>query len=239
MNLSIVFGTYNRFSLLKDCVESCRQSVGDLSYEFVIADGGSTDGSREWLATQNDVVLLGEWRLEGAIQAFNKAFSLASGWAVVNINDDIIIIGDCLKQAYDYLQQHQNEVAQAAFMFDTAFNGQFRRGDVVHGRQAANFGMSQRLIGDYVGWWGNTYHTYGGDTECSIKYWEIGWKVVSLDQCKVHHAQIHDELRRDNDAAGHFWDIWTADRVAQFPKTPLSRKAMEEELARKGIKRLW
>ena len=237
MDLSIVFGTYNRYSLLVDCVESIRQSVGDLSYEIIVVDGGSTDGSREYLAVQPDVVFLGEWHLEGAIKAFNKGFSLAKGWAVVNINDDIIIIGDCLKWAYDYLRQHSEGVAQVAFVFDTAFNGQFRRGDMVHGCQAANFGMSQRILGEYVGWWGTTYHTYGGDTECSAKYWEIGWQVHSLEHCKVHHVEAQDALRRSNDAAPRFWSIWTPERVRQFPTVPKPRSEIEAELAKRG--KLW
>lgn len=234
MDLSIVFGTYNRLRLLKDCVASIRATIGVLEYEIIVADAGSTDGSREWLATQSDVVLLGERHLNGAIVAFNKAFSLARGWAVANINDDIVMIGDCLPRAYDYLRQHSETVAQVAFIFDTALNGQFRVGDTIHGRQAANFGMSQKLLGDYVGWWGTTYHTYGGDTEVSIKYWQIGWRVVSLPECRVHHLQAHDALRRlDNDAAEHFWGFWTADLVGSFPTSPKPRAEIEAEMAKR------
>ena len=154
MNLSIVFGTYNRMAYLVDCIESIRVSAGHLGYEIIVVDGGSTDGSREYLATQPDVVFLGERTLEGAIKAFNKGFSLARGWAVCNINDDIIFIGDCLGRAWQHLQDWQEKVAQVSFCFDTAHDGKFRRGDTPHGRQCANFGISQRVIGDYVGWWG-------------------------------------------------------------------------------------
>lgn len=237
MDLSIVFGTYNRIRYLKDCVEAIRASVGPLRYEIVVADGGSTDGSREYLAVQKDVVLLGEWRLEGAIRAFNKAFSLARGWAVSNINDDVIVIGDCLERAYHYLRELVGAVAQVAFVFDTHLNGQFRRGDTVHGCQAANFGMCQGLLGDYVNWWGTSYHTYGGDTECSIKFWREGWQVHSLDECKVHHMEVHDELRRDNDASEKFWATWTKERVAAFPKKPKSRREIATEVAARG--KLW
>jgi GT2 family glycosyltransferase len=237
MDLSVVFGTHNRLQFLLDCIGAIRSSVGDLKYEIVVVDGGSTDGSREYLAVQQDVVLVGEHVLEGAIKAFNKGFSLTRGWAVANINDDVIVIGDCLKRAYDYLRHFQESVAQVAFIFDVRLSGQFRRGDTVHGCQAANFGMSQKLLGDYVNWWGNTYHTYGGDTECSIKYWEIGWQVHSVGNCKVHHMEVHDALRRPNDAANHFWSVWTPERVAAFPKTPKPRSEIEAEMAKRV--RLW
>lgn len=233
MDLSIVFGTYNRKPYLVDCMESIRASVGDLKYEIVVVDGGSTDGSRELLATQRDVVLLGEWNLEGAIKAFNKGFTLARGWAVANINDDIVFIGDALNRAWHHLRDWQERVAQVAFCFDTCHDGKFRRGDTPYGRQCANFGISQRVIGDYVGWWGRFYHTYGGDTEVSMKYWQLGWQVRHLEDCKVHHAQVVDALRRENDAAKHFFQYWTAERVAAFPTTPtISRDEMERKLVR-------
>ena len=236
MDLSIVFGTYNRRKHLVDCIESIRSSVGSLSYEIIVVDGGSDDGSREYLAVQPDVVFLGERTLDGAIIAFNKGFSFARGWAVVNCNDDNVFIEDCLAKAYRYLCEYRDRVAQVAFAHDEAFNGKFGRGDVVCGKQCANFGMAQRVIGNYVGWWGNTYHTYGGDTEASMKYWELGYTVYFLADCKVHHARVHDDLRRENDAAPHFFAIWTPDRIKAFPDSPVIAR---EEMAKKGLVRLW
>ena len=55
IQLSIVLGTYNRFAHLKECVESVRKYV-TRTYEIVIADGGSTDGSREWMVDQEDII---------------------------------------------------------------------------------------------------------------------------------------------------------------------------------------
>jgi len=236
MDLSVVFGTYNRRKHLLDCIESVRHSVGGLSYEIVVADAGSTDGGRELLATQPDVVLLGERSLDGAVVAFNKAFSLARGWSVCNCNDDNVFIGDCLEKAYRYLWAHQERVAQVAFAHDESFNGNFRRGDVISGKQCANFGLAQRLIGDYVGWWGETYHTYGGDTEVSMKYWELGYEVHFLPDCRVHHARVHDSLRRANDAAGRFYKIWTPERIKSFPRSP---SVTREEMAKRKVVRLW
>ena len=236
MDLSIVFGTYNRKECLLDCIESIRHSVGSLSYEIIVVDGGSTDGSREYLATQPDVVFLGERCLEGAIKAFNKGFALARGWAVSNINDDIIFIGDCLSRAWQHLQDWQEKVAQVSFSFDTAHDGKFRRGDTPHGRQCANFGISQRVIGDYVGWWGTDYYTYGGDTVVGMKYWELGWQVRHLEDCKVHHLMLQDALRRRNDAADHFFQVWTKERAASFSARPVVSRA---EMAKRKLVRLW
>ena len=226
MDLSIVFGTYNRYSLLVDCIESIRQSVGNLHYEIIVVDGGSTDGSRQYLANQPDVVFLGEWELEGAIRAFNKGFSLTKGWATCQLNDDCVCIGSVLSDAYHYLRANQDAVGQIAFYFDTACNGQFRRGDIVNGFVTANLGMCQTLLGHAVGWWGQEDHTYGGDNRLSMEIWQLGYKVVALEQFKVHHIGDHGGPRRPNLDASNFWARWGGREIA-IPPVPISREELE------------
>lgn len=65
IDLSIVFGTYNRLQYLRDTVAFARASAAPLSVEFVVADGGSTDGTVQWLKAQSDVVYI-EHGLHGA-----------------------------------------------------------------------------------------------------------------------------------------------------------------------------
>ena len=87
MDLSIVLGTYNRFAHLMKCISTIREFV-KCEYEIIIADGGSIEGSREWMAKQKDVIMIGERSLSGAVDAYNKAFSIASGKFVAHLNDD-------------------------------------------------------------------------------------------------------------------------------------------------------
>lgn len=217
--LSIVFGTYNRKKLLIQCIESCRASVGDLTYEIIVVDGGSTDGSREWLAVQKDVVFLGEWQLEGAIRAFNKGFSLARGWATVNFNDDCVAIGSVMRDAYEYLWANRETVGQIAFYYDTMLSGLFRCGDIVRGYLTANLGMCQTWLGHKVGWWGKDGRTYGGDNRQSMEIWKLGYKVVGLEQFKVHHLHDVGGPRQPNVDANTFWDRWNRVKL-DIPPAP-------------------
>ena len=57
--VAVILGTYNRKQHLERALASVRSAVGSLPYEIVVVDGGSTDGSREWLAGEADVVLIG------------------------------------------------------------------------------------------------------------------------------------------------------------------------------------
>jgi len=214
--VSIVFGTYNRLDMLKACVESVQKSVGKLSYEIVVVDGGSTDGTKEWLIKQPDVVVVLDRRLEGAIKAFNKGFRIAQGKYVVNLNDDLLVLGGAIKTMYDYMEEHPL-CGQGAFYFRLQDEKEFHVSTVFE-KPYANFGMTRRELGDRLGWWGTDYHTYGGDTELSVKVWRAGLTVDGVKDAQVIDLLAHDELREINyknrDSKGthidtkKFWAKW-------------------------------
>lgn len=55
-DISVVIPTFNRLWSLPDAVQSCRSSA--CRVETIVVDDGSTDGTWEWLQTQNDVVAI-------------------------------------------------------------------------------------------------------------------------------------------------------------------------------------
>ena len=56
--VTVVIPNYNRIATLKGCIQSIRDTAGHPDYEIVVVDGGSDDGSLEWLEQQPDVRLL-------------------------------------------------------------------------------------------------------------------------------------------------------------------------------------
>ena len=50
--VSVVLGTYNRLPFLKSTIASVRSSQIDVPYEIIVVDGGSTDGTIDWLTEQ-------------------------------------------------------------------------------------------------------------------------------------------------------------------------------------------
>jgi GT2 family glycosyltransferase len=206
--LSIVTGTYNRFARLRGLVESVRKHVRR-RYEIVVADGGSTDGTREWLAVQPDVVLVGERCLLGAVNAYNKAFALTIGKYVAHLNDDCVLLDDTLDVACDMLEEDRSIGEVALAFVDSTGAPQV---NYIHMNGAtvlyANFGVLPRELGESVGWWGNYLHTYGGDCELSFQVWNAGYKVVPLREKHILHYREQDELRRENVEADRFFNMW-------------------------------
>lgn len=90
MHLSILTVTYNSHSTLKEAYASlCAQTY--TQWEWIVQDGGSTDGTLEWLERLSDARV--HWVSEkdhGIYDALNKAVSRASGeWIGLLHSDDL------------------------------------------------------------------------------------------------------------------------------------------------------
>jgi GT2 family glycosyltransferase len=207
--ISIVLGTYNRFTFLRECVLTIREFVSR-DYEIIVADGGSTDGSREWMVDQNDIVMIGERALFGAVDAYNKAFSIAKYPFVAHLNDDCHLQDTCLDAACELLETNPL-IGQVAIPFYDR-KGKPRTMHIhMNGVSVlyANFGVTRKKIGDHVGWWGNYLHTYGGDCELSFQVWNLGFQVMQLRGYAIYHHREDDGLRRENRESRKFFDKWT------------------------------
>lgn len=220
MRLAVVLGTFNRLPLLKRAIETMRAAMGDVPHDFIVVDGGSSDGSREWLAAQPDVVLLGQrGELTGAVRAFNLGFSYAveRGYEyVAHMNDDIEVLAPdpettpmhrgIFPAAIDLLKADPR-IGEVAFEMDLWNRWGF---DVAHGFFYANFGVIRREAGMAVAraqgdpsgraWWNPIYRTYAADTELGCWLWKLGWKVHAAPGLRVHDVQPQDDLRKKNNA---------------------------------------
>jgi glycosyltransferase involved in cell wall biosynthesis len=212
-DLSIVFGTYNRLELLRQCVESIRRSVGDISYEIVITDGGSTDGSFEWLQKpkQLDVAVIREEERRGAVAAFNDAAMASVGRYIAAVNDDVELVGSALKRAVEILDS-DFRIGQVAMAYSQPGSGQEEfKVSSFHRHTYANLGVLRRRVYDEVvkiqgGLWNPIYHTYGGDTELSCWVWRLGWRVhEGYDTLCIDHL-AQDILRKDNNSGRNHLD---------------------------------
>jgi hypothetical protein len=71
--ISIVTVTYDTFFFVRLLVEKVREFVGGRSYEIIVVDRGSRDGSRRWLQIQPDVRLFTHWQWSKTRHTHGKA----------------------------------------------------------------------------------------------------------------------------------------------------------------------
>ncbi|MGH4052930.1 MAG: glycosyltransferase [Clostridium sp.] len=55
---SIIILTYNNLMYNKICIDSIRKYTKENTYEIIVVDNNSTDGTREWLKQQKDIVVI-------------------------------------------------------------------------------------------------------------------------------------------------------------------------------------
>ena len=76
---SIVILSWNTLDFTRECIESIRRFTKEGTYEIIVVDNASEDGSREWLREQTDVRLVENTKNEGFPKGCNQGMALALG----------------------------------------------------------------------------------------------------------------------------------------------------------------
>ncbi len=231
--LSIVSGTFQRLQYLKLMVLSVRQQLPKgIAYEFIIVDGGSTDGTLDWCVAQPDITLIEDGELLGAISAFSRGARAAQGEYVVLANDDVVFKPLSLITALSYLERTPSCAAVAFADNRSGIVGgdptQYRTEGIgvtladgtLSMRTYAQVGMFRRDLGEAVGWWGwqdaimQNARTYGGDSYLSACLWEMGYTVDAVAGCAITELLLKrnadgtvsgDELHAKHEADGKYY----------------------------------
>ena len=86
-DISIVTPVFNSIPWIELCVRSVRHALQGQSYEHIVVDGGSTDGTLEYLKQQQNIrLILGPDK--GMYDALNKGMAAARGRIVGHLNAD-------------------------------------------------------------------------------------------------------------------------------------------------------
>lgn len=94
MTISIITPSYNQAPFLRQTIESVLSQAGDFDLEYIVMDGGSTDGTVEILKSYGDRIRWTSQRDEGQSAAINKGFRHSTGQIVAWLNaDDLYLPG--------------------------------------------------------------------------------------------------------------------------------------------------
>lgn len=202
--VSIVVPTYNRLSRLCRCITKVRSHVS-VPFELVIVDGGSTDGTREFLAGDGQLHVILEQERAGAVKAFNQGFRAAKGRYVMWLNDDAYPLAGSVEAAVGMLRR-LNEVGMVAFYHDwdqtrnvlDSVEHEGRRYSIynVRGYPYAHFGLLRRSLLREIGYADERFYFFGFDPDMALKVQlAAGLKVVGCRDALVHHEEFHDERK--------------------------------------------
>jgi hypothetical protein len=104
LQLSVVIVNWNTRELLRACLESVRQHTGGITYEIIVVDNASHDGSPAMVRQQfPDVRLIENTENLGFAAANNQAIRMARGNAVILLNSDTELVENSLRILHDFL----------------------------------------------------------------------------------------------------------------------------------------
>lgn len=88
---SIIILTINKLEYTKLCIESIRKFTPKDKYEIIVVDNNSTDGTVQWLKSQNDIKVIFNKTNEGFPKGCNQGIKIAKGESILLLNNDIIV----------------------------------------------------------------------------------------------------------------------------------------------------
>jgi len=91
VQVSVCIVNHNNRELLSKCIDSVEAQAGDVSFEVLVADNGSTDDSVAWLKREHPTVRLFEHENIGFSRANNRLIRQARGSMILLLNNDCIL----------------------------------------------------------------------------------------------------------------------------------------------------
>lgn len=110
--VSIVFTNWNTRDLMRDCITSVKEKTVGVSYEIIVVDDGSTDGSADMLKKEfPEVKVVVNERNLGVAKAYNRGVALAAGRYIQMLNTDMLFVQNSIKLLADFLESHPEAAA--------------------------------------------------------------------------------------------------------------------------------
>lgn len=231
--VSIVVPTFNRIARLQRCIDKIRRHV-NLPRQVIVVDGGSDDGTRRWLAEQDDLRVILEPTREGAVRAFNRGFRAATGHYVMWLNDDAHPLPGAVEAAVAMIERSDlPDVGMVAFYHNWHGAGnvldrvqhEHETYELCHvrGYPYANFGLLPRALLEKIGFADERYYFFGFDPDLSLKIQiEEGLEVLGCREALVYHEEHHDKRKLDDLAVGEednarLFAKWSLPQPSAYP----------------------
>lgn len=121
VGVSIIIVNYNTLQLTRDCINSIYEKTKDVSFEVILVDNNSTDGSVEFFRKDERIVFISSQINLGFGRANNKGLEKANGKYVFFLNSDTLLGNNAVKLFYDKMEECQHSIAcMGTLLFDSS-----------------------------------------------------------------------------------------------------------------------
>jgi GT2 family glycosyltransferase len=119
VEVSVVIVSWNTRALLLDVIDSLKATTHTTSFEIIVVDNASQDGSPEAVAERHpDVTVIVNPANYGFARANNVGFEVAHGDAYCLVNTDVVALDGVVDELWAYLRDHPRVAAVGPMTVD-------------------------------------------------------------------------------------------------------------------------
>lgn len=209
--LVVLIGTYNRLPSLKRTLDSILTGTR-CSHEVMVIDAGSTDGTVDYLQSHSQITPIFQGQLIGQSRAFNSVWQHILSQYTCWLSDDTEVVPGSLDRAVKLLDREPAIGMVGLKMRDTlgyAKHKPYMGAVSDYGILNCNHGVLSTALIRAIGYFNETYYSYGIDPDITASVLCTGKQVVMTKAVSVlHHRagvpdtveEIEEEITDDSEA---------------------------------------
>ena len=190
--VSIITVVYNGVAHLDETIKSVRNQTYE-NIEYIIIDGGSTDGTVELIQKYDEHITYWVSESDGGIyDAMNKGIAKATGEIVGLINADDWYAKDAVAKVVDTFKSSNADAVHGAMEIVSEDGSSFVK-DAEQDLARLSKGMlinhptlfaKRELYQKYGGF--DTSYQIVADWELMVRWWQEDTKFIAIDNCLAH-----------------------------------------------------
>lgn len=111
MDVSVIIVNYNTKDLTSSCIESIFSMTNGITFEVILVDNGSTDGSKELFEHDQRINYIYNQENIGFGRANNHGYKYATGKYMFFLNSDTELLNNAIYEMYCHMEQADDNVA--------------------------------------------------------------------------------------------------------------------------------
>lgn len=119
IDVSIIIINYNTCQITKNCLDSIFKKTKGISYEVILVDNASIDGSKEVFQADSRIKYVYSDENLGFGRGNNLGYQYASGDYIFLLNSDTLLINNAVYELYSFMSKHPEFAITGGSLYDS------------------------------------------------------------------------------------------------------------------------